>query len=62
MVTGGKCTCKTCRYYDPDRPGASRGKCRRRAPRAGNGRWPRVNDTDWCGEFVFLVEDRECRT
>lgn len=59
--------CKTCRFFsqDKNRDGITdtdiadgEGLCRRHAPRAAagdHGEWfpdfPRVYDTDWCGEW-----------
>ena len=47
--------CSGCRYY-LERKRKS-GECRRFPPqsRAASETWPKVNDTDWCGEF----QDRE---
>ncbi len=43
-----KQTCSNCRFwYQRD------GSCRRRAPSAGEHRWPHTRDKDFCGEFEF---------
>ena len=44
--------CDTCVFWCPDledEPGAG-GDCRRFPPRAEGQRWPRSDQTDWCGE------------
>lgn len=51
--------CKTCAFYESERPitGRDTGTCHRNAPapehKFGTVYWPRTNDTDWCGEFVM---------
>jgi hypothetical protein len=49
--------CGGCLFFVPEE--RHRGECRRYAPRSsfvseeveGESEWPRVDDSDWCGEF-----------
>jgi len=44
--------CVDCEYYADREQCAIMGTCRINPPYNGTGeRWPRVKETDWCGEF-----------
>lgn len=46
--------CQVCRFWWGS-PGREVGKCRRHAPRPGDGYgagWPETSLRDWCGEFA----------
>ena len=48
-------TCKTCAYsFAHKQNGAAESTlhCHRYAPRATEDRWPKVEFSEWCGEYV----------
>ena len=48
-------TCKTCAYgfqHEETEEFYAAYRCHRYAPRATDERWPKVDFSEWCGEYV----------
>lgn len=54
-------SCDTCKFVHHKGPHGDRTECRRNAPAPGlmaNASWPRVELSDWCGEFRHFAYTR----
>ncbi len=52
--------CDDCRYWSAPPTGKTVGECRRYPPvvlAEQSDEWPWTGATDWCGEFVALVDE-----